>query len=131
MRIRVLAAVIERNGRLLLCKRPSYKRYGGLWEFPGGKVEPGETDAQAIARELSEELGVEVRFVGPVEFSVADPNSNFVIEFLSVDIAGEPQRLDHSELAWISDLGATSLPLAPSDERYVAQRTSRTSVDRT
>jgi 8-oxo-dGTP pyrophosphatase MutT (NUDIX family) len=53
--IRVLAAVIRRNDRFLLCRRPSWKRHGGLWEFPGGKLEPGETPLEAAARELAEE----------------------------------------------------------------------------
>jgi 8-oxo-dGTP pyrophosphatase MutT (NUDIX family) len=49
----VVAAVIERDGRLLVCQRPAHKRHGGLWEFPGGKCDPGESDAEAARRELS------------------------------------------------------------------------------
>lgn len=64
--IRVVASVIEHEGRLLVCKRPAHKRHGGLWEFPGGKVEPEESDFKAVERELEEELGVRVREVGPV-----------------------------------------------------------------
>ena len=61
--MRVLATVIRRDGRLLVCQRPSHKRHGGLWEFPGGKVEPGESDLAASRRELAEELGVEKDFI--------------------------------------------------------------------
>ena len=50
-----MAAVIERDGKLLVCRRPGHKRHGGLWEFPGGKLEPGETIVDAARRELDEE----------------------------------------------------------------------------
>jgi 8-oxo-dGTP pyrophosphatase MutT (NUDIX family) len=56
----VLAAVIRRQDRYLVCRRPAHKRHGGLWEFPGGKLEPGETLLEAARRELREELGAEV-----------------------------------------------------------------------
>src|SRR5690606_20769929 len=62
--IRVLAAVIRRDGRWLVCRRPAHKRHGGLWEFPGGKLEPGESLLEAATRELEEELAVRVTGVG-------------------------------------------------------------------
>jgi mutator protein MutT len=62
--IPVLAAVIRRDGRLLVARRPAHKRHGGLWEFPGGKVEEGESWADAAARERKEELGVDVARTG-------------------------------------------------------------------
>ena len=61
----VTAAVLDEAGRVLLGQRAPDVRYGGLWEFPGGKVEPGESDADAASRELAEELGVTVTGVGP------------------------------------------------------------------
>ncbi|HET8656835.1 MAG TPA: (deoxy)nucleoside triphosphate pyrophosphohydrolase [Longimicrobiaceae bacterium] len=123
MKIRVVASVIEREGRLLVCERPAHKRHGGLWEFPGGKVEPGESDFQAVARELAEELGVRVRAVGGVEFSVADPGSDFVIVFLPVEIEGEPRCLEHAAVAWVPEDELLSLALAPSDRAFVRFRT--------
>ena len=64
--VEVVAAVIERpDGRFLLAQRPAGKVYAGYWEFPGGKVEPGEALAAAIARELHEELGIEVEIADP------------------------------------------------------------------
>lgn len=122
MKIRVVASVVEREGRLLICERPADKRHGGLWEFPGGKVEGNETDFEAVERELAEELGVRVRAVGPVMYSVADPGSPFVIEFLPVEIEGEPRCLEHSALRWATDTELFALPLAPSDLQFARHR---------
>jgi mutator protein MutT len=122
MPIRVLASVIQRNQRLLVCRRPRHKRHGGLWEFPGGKVKDGESDLEAARRELMEELGVHVQDVGPVELSVQDPGSDFVIEFLQVIIEGDPRCLEHDALAWEEEEVLPSYALAPSDRRYLEAR---------
>jgi mutator protein MutT len=122
MTIRVVAAVIERKGRVLLCERPAHKRHGGLWEFPGGKVEPGESRGDALRRELREELGVEVVATGGVAFSIADPGSQFIIDFVPVEIEGEPECLEHAALAWVADEDLASFALAPSDRQYAAHR---------
>jgi 8-oxo-dGTP diphosphatase len=122
MPIRVVAAVIKRNGRLLVCQRPIHKRHGGLWEFPGGKVEEGESDFAAVERELREELDVAVLAVEPVVFSVTDPGSEFLIEFLFVTIEGEPQALEHDRLQWVTEAELLSIPLAPSDFRFARSR---------
>jgi mutator protein MutT len=120
--VRVLAAVIERAGRFLLCQRPAHKRHGGLWEFPGGKLEVGENLDETARRELKEELGLDVEHVGDVAFSVRDPGSPFRIEFVPVAAAGEPQPLEHDTLRWVTFAEALPLPLAPSDRRYVEWR---------
>jgi mutator protein MutT len=122
MKIRVVASVIEREGKLLVCQRPTHKRHGGLWEFPGGKVEEGESDFEAVARELEEELGVRVLRVGAEEFSMADPGSHFVIAFLPVEIEGEPRCLEHARLAWVTEEDLLSLDLAPSDLHFARFR---------
>jgi mutator protein MutT len=119
MPIRVVAAVVIRDDRLLLCQRPEHKRHGGLWEFPGGKLEDGESDFQAAARELEEELAVDVRAVEPPVFSKHDPGSEFVIEFMRVEIGGEPQALEHIEVRWVTVDEAAALPLAPSDRAFL------------
>jgi 8-oxo-dGTP diphosphatase len=129
MKIRVIAAVIERGENVLVCLRPTQKRHGGLWEFPGGKIEPGESDFEAARRELNEELGVDVVSVGEVEFSMHDPGSAFVIDFVTVEIDGEPACLEHADLAWVTDDELQTLPLAPSDHRYAAHRIRTTSRD--
>jgi mutator protein MutT len=122
MQIRVIASVITRGDRVLVCLRPAKKRHGGLWEFPGGKIEPGESELEAARRELGEELGVRVSSVGVLEFAMVDPGSPFLIEFRSVEIAGEPIALEHEALAWVTQEELLALPLAPSDRRYVMRR---------
>jgi mutator protein MutT len=119
MKIRVVAAVIEREGRLLVCQRAPLKRHGGLWEFPGGKVDVGETDFEAVERELSEELGVMTLEVGPRVFSMDDLGSAFIIEFLSVRVSGEVRCIEHVDLAWLPPEELLSLPLAPTDKHFV------------
>ena len=117
--IRVVAAVVARDGRLLVCQRPAHKRHGGLWEFPGGKCEPGESDAEAVARELREELGVAVVAVGAERFAVRDAGSPFLIAFVPVEIAGEPVCHEHTALRWGTPHELAQLALAPSDRRFV------------
>ncbi|HET7457466.1 MAG TPA: NUDIX domain-containing protein [Gemmatimonadaceae bacterium] len=117
--IRVIAAVVRRYGRLLVCQRPAHKRHGGLWEFPGGKLEPGESVFDGARRELAEELRVTVRTVDEVaELSVADPGSEFVIEFHAAEIDGEPRCIEHTSLAWVTPEQLLTLPLAPSDREF-------------
>ena len=114
-----MAAVIYREDRVLVCRRPVHKRHGGLWEFPGGKCEPGESDAAAIERELREELAVSVTSVGPAWGAVADPLSEFVIVFAPVCIEGEPECLEHSEIRWVAVGELSNMTLAPSDRAFV------------
>jgi 8-oxo-dGTP diphosphatase len=118
--VRVLAAVIGRDGRWLLCRRPAHKRHGGCWEFPGGKLEPGEDLCRAAARELCEELQVKVEGCGDRLYRRRDPGSPFVIEFVEVSISGEPVPLEHDEVRWVTPADAAVLPLAPADRDFVA-----------
>lgn len=117
--IRVIAAVITDGDCLFVCQRPPHKRHGGLWEFPGGKCEPGESDAEAASRELREELGVAVTAVGAELVAFHDPGSPFLIAFVPVQIVGEPVCHEHSALRWGTLEELTELPLAPSDRRFV------------
>jgi 8-oxo-dGTP diphosphatase len=116
--VRVVASVIRRDARVLVCERPAHKRHGGMWEFPGGKLELGETILDAARRELAEELAVQVHSVGEQLFAIQDPGSQFVIEFHPVEITGEPTCLEHSSLAWVSYEDLVKLPLAPSDHQF-------------
>jgi 8-oxo-dGTP diphosphatase len=120
--IRVVAAVISDGERLLVCQRPPHKRHGGLWEFPGGKCERGEADRDAAARELREELGVEVVHVGEELLALRDPGSPFLIAFVPVTIVGTPVCHEHTALAWATLSELAALPLAPSDRWFVESR---------
>jgi 8-oxo-dGTP diphosphatase len=116
--IRVLAAVIRRGDRYLVCRRPAHKRHGGCWEFPGGKLELGETLLEAARRELGEELGVQVVSAGGPVFSSQDPGSPFLIEFVEVEISGVPEAKEHDEIRWIGALELQDLRLAPADQAF-------------
>lgn len=117
-RTRVLAAVMERDGRVLLARRPPGKRHAGLWELPGGKFLPGETPLEAAQRELAEELGVEALALGDLLLSVPDTGSPFDVEFYDVEIRGEPAALEHEALAWVLPEDLLLHPLAPSDRAF-------------
>lgn len=116
--IRVLAAVIRSGDRYLLCRRPTHKRHGGCWEFPGGKLEPGEDLFDAARRELKEELHVEVLAVGVKLFHARDIGSQFLVEFVEVDIRGVPEPREHDEIRWANASELRDLRLAPCDYAF-------------
>ena len=123
-RARVVAAVIEMDGRFLVGQRPEEKRHGGLWEFPGGKLDTGEEPADAARRELAEELALEVVRVGELLTAVDDGDA-FVIEFHEVRVRGEPRAIEHSAVAWCTADELASMPLAPADAAFVAWLSAR------
>ena len=119
--IRVVAAVVERDGRYLLGLRPRDKRHGGLWEFPGGKLDEGESVAEAAARELDEEMELRVEAVGRHLESVRDGDSPFVIEFHEVTVTGEPTPHEHERIGWFAPSELEAMPLAPADRAFAAR----------
>ena len=112
----IVVAVLEKDGRYLLGKRPAEGLLGGLWEFPGGKVESGETHAQALARECKEELGVTVT-VGGLVATVKHAYTHFHVT-LNVYrcrlTRGTPKPKTHTELRWVApgDFGEYAFPKA-------------------
>lgn len=120
-RVPVIAAVVLRGGRYLLGRRPEEKRHGGLWEFPGGKLDDGEDWLAAARRELSEELGMDALSTGRVLFEAGDPGSRFVIHFVEVEASGEPVALEHAEVGWFLPDELAGLPLAPADAAFVSR----------
>jgi 8-oxo-dGTP diphosphatase len=117
--ISVLAAVVTREDKYLVCQRPLGKRHSGLWGFPGGKIEPGESLLDAANRELTEELNVAAISVGEPIYSVHDAGSPFVINFVPCEIAGVPTCLEHTAVRWASLEDVQQLDLAPSDRKFV------------
>ena len=113
--IRVVGAVVIRDGRVLMARRPA-GRHAGLWEFPGGKVEPGEDEPSALARELLEELAAPA-VIG--ELVARGSDDRVVLSCYRADLLAEPIALVHDRLAWIplSDLASLSTP--PADRAAV------------
>jgi len=92
-----------------------------LWEFPGGKLDPGESDEMGAARELHEELAVGLQRFGSLMFQARDPDSPFVIRFFDVTLAGNPRAMEHVEVGWFTPAELRGMPLAPSDARFVKE----------
>ena len=114
----VVAALIQKDGRFLSCQRPAHKARGLLWEFVGGKVEPGESKAQALIRECREELGVTVT-VQDVFMEVTHEYPDLTVHltlFYARIAEGEPQKLEHNDLRWITPREIPQYPFCPADE---------------
>ena len=119
--IRVVAAVIDHDGRYLITQRNSNAVLPGLWEFPGGKLEPGESFEQALQRELMEELGVRVT-VGYSIFEITHeyPTKTIHLRFFLCSIEhGEPQPLGCAGLVWVERAGLTSYTFPQADEALI------------
>lgn len=116
--VRVLAAVIRRDGRYLVCRRPAHKQHGGLWEFPGGKIGEGESLLDAARRELAEELALDVVDVGATLTERRDSGSEFLITFVDVTATGQPAPLEHDEIRWLEADEILHLDLAPADRAF-------------
>jgi len=117
--VEVVAAVIERRGRYLLAQRPRPKAHGGLWEFPGGKVSSGETLAQALTRELAEELVLQGCEVGEALAVLHDEAQRLRLHFLAVTTCSAPIALEHEALGWFLPAEARALDLAPLDKAFL------------
>ncbi len=118
----MVAAVVERDdGRLLLARRLPSAHLGGLWEFPGGAVEDGEMPAEALARELLEELGVGIAVGDPITFAFhRDERRDVVLLFYVARIVqGEPRGLQGQEVRWFSRAELAALATPPADAALV------------
>ena len=124
--VRVAAAVIlRRDGAVLLAQRPPGKAYAGYWEFPGGKLEPGETPARALARELREELGIVTRAASPwLVQEFVYPHAHVELNFFRVHaFDGEPAGHDGQAFAWQNPHAISVTPLLPANTRVLAALT--------
>jgi 8-oxo-dGTP diphosphatase len=122
--IAVACALIEHDGHVLMAQRPAHKHLGGKWEFPGGKIEPGETPEIALHRELQEELGCTVEII-----RVLTPRTHayptitvklipFVTRLLAT--SGAPQTHEHAALRWVPAAELTALDLPAADLPIIA-----------
>lgn len=108
-------ALIRADGQVLLQRRPLAKAHGGLWEFPGGKVEPGETPAEAAARELAEELAIEVAPDALVPLAFAADHALVILLYTCRVWQGEPRALDAEAIGWFAPESISALDMPPLD----------------
>ena len=119
----IVAAVIIAGGRVLACQRSAPPEAAGKWEFPGGKVEPGETEQHALARECVEELGIRVEVGDRVGPDVPLAHGRAVLRVYAVEVLddGVPEALEHSALRWLAADQLDSVPWLPADVPIVAE----------
>ncbi len=120
----VAAALVDTDNRVLLAQRPEGRRMAGLWEFPGGKVKPGETPETALIRELREELGIDVQApcLAPLTFASHDYGDFHLLMPLYVcrKWRGLVQPLEGQKLAWVEKRRLREFPMPPADTPLVA-----------
>ena len=124
----VVAALIWRNGRFLICRRPPDKMGGGLYELMGGKVEPGETKEQALARECREELDVTVR-ADSVYMELTHEYPDMTVDltlFNATLVEGEPKLLEHTDMRWITPAQIPEYEFAPADKEILKKLMGKT-----
>ena len=117
----VVAALIWEDNRFLACQRPAHKARGLLWEFVGGKVEPGETKEQALIRECQEELAVTVAVQDVfMEVDHVYPDLTVHLTLFNASIAeGIPQKIEHNDLRWITVEEIDQYEFCPADEEIL------------
>jgi 8-oxo-dGTP diphosphatase len=117
----VVAALIWDGGRFLICQRAEHKARGLLWEFPGGKVESGETGEQALARECREELAVSVSVKAPymdVLYNYPDLRVHLTLFEASI-LRGRLRKREHQEMRWVTPQEAGAFAFCPADRAFV------------
>ena len=123
----VVAALIWDKDKFMICQRPANKARGLLWEFVGGKVEPGEKKEQALIRECQEELAVTLS-VGDVFMDVVHEYPDLMVHltlFNATIAEGEPQKLEHNDIQWISPSESPNYEFCPADEEILKKLTRR------
>ncbi len=113
----VVAALIWNNNKFLICQRPAHKARALLWEFVGGKVEPGETKERALVRECREELAITLD-IGDVFMDVTHESPDITVHltlFNATISEGEPQKLEHNDIQWITPSEVQNYEFCPAD----------------
>ena len=123
----VAIAIIVNAGRVLIAQRRATDAFANLWEFPGGKVEPGETAEQCLLRELTEELGVTVAIIAPLT-PLEHVYPKFIVQlrpYLCTLEAGRPQPLASQQLRWVDPPALASFPFPPANETLIEEVIAR------
>ncbi|MFA6716354.1 MAG: 8-oxo-dGTP diphosphatase MutT [Victivallaceae bacterium] len=116
--IKVCAALVFNDGKVLLSRRPSHQAHAGYWEFPGGKLEPGESPAQCLQRELKEELDIDVAVYDTVymlEHEYPGKSVSLRLMRCSIKNGREPVAMERQEYAWVERRKLSSYDLLPAD----------------
>ena len=129
--IEVTAAIICKDGKFLICQRPKGKNCEFLWEFPGGKIEPGETGAECIVREIQEELGVTLHVLRKLTDVVYEyPDRTVHLHFYVTEIAhGELTRKEHNAFAWITKAELPNYQFCPADAKMLRKFANASNFD--
>lgn len=117
-------ALVDADGRVLIAQRPADKAMSGLWEFPGGKVDPGETPESALIRELREELAIDTvaSCLAPFTFASHGYDDFHLLMplYLCRKWEGTPQALEHQALQWVRPMRLADYPMPPADVPLIA-----------
>ena len=120
--VRVAAAIIKRDGKFFATRR-KYGEFAGMWEFPGGKIEPGETPQQALHREITEELEISVDITShimTVEYDYPEFHLSMYCYLCSITSGNAPRLNVHSAGKWITPGEASDLRFLPADDELIA-----------
>lgn len=123
---RVAVGIIRRNGTILVCQRKKGGRYELKWEFPGGKVEPGETIVQCLERELREELSIQIHSIERMEFEIAYYNDGgaYEVAYCFVgDFSGEPLNNVFEEIRWVTLDELRRLDILEGNRNFISRLT--------
>ena len=130
-RVSVVGAALLRDGRVLASRRTAPPQLAGYWEFPGGKVEAGESDVGALARELVEELGVTASIGGRLGGDLLIGETAVLRVYVCTDVVGEPALIDHDAHRWLSVDELDDVPWIPVDAPLVEELRQLLGIKRT
>ncbi len=128
--VKIAVGVVWQNGKVLIGKRPADGPLGGLWEFPGGKIEQGETAAEAAVRELKEEMGIEVEIESELG-TIKHAYTNFTIDMTAFQcrfVSGEARPISCTEIRWLPPASLKKLPFPEANHKLLPLLGSHLSV---